>query len=175
MNKTTAASRSAAAVPTLARSAVKSVSRSPLSAKPGSGSNSNPICKSSYLNLRAFANPGKCAQGPSCRSLCSGSAAHPCQQRAQAWCQQRRQGPFFGRFHSSGEDPAALGICPDTIEENRLADSSKSIEDEAARSGTRPDAIERDGGTLDQIIAAGQLRRRDAGSRCKRIAAWVHL
>ena len=65
MNRTTAVFAPFAAAPTCSRSELRSPSRSPLSARPASGSKSSPTSRSSYLNFSAFAKPAR-ARSPRC-------------------------------------------------------------------------------------------------------------
>jgi hypothetical protein len=144
----------------------------PLSARPGSGSSSNPICKSSCLNLSAVAKLERALRARRAAALAAAPRLNGVSRARSVGANNAGSDLCSGASISPGEDPTALGILPDTVEENRLADTAKAIEDQAARRCS-PDAIERDGGSLGQVIAAGQLRRRDASSRCKRVATRV--
>ena len=142
MKRTIAVFFSAAASPTAARSSLRSLSRSPLSARPFSAVRSIPTWRSWYLELQTRNEAGKAALSALRLAALSASPRSSCMSEAR----QRRRWSSAGRDRPSGapmwtpDDPPRLGVQADAVQENRLADAAQAVENQAAGGAMRANA-----------------------------------
>ena len=88
--------------------------------------------------------------------------------------QQRRQGTSFGRFDPQADEAAPFGVLGGAVEEDGLADAAQADEQDALPVEPVFDAIEIDGGGLQNAVPSRQFRGRGAGAGSIRISPRVH-
>ncbi len=80
----------------------------------------------------------------------------------QLRCKQGRQRTPLGRLDADRVDSGRLGIHPDAVQQDRLADTAQANQHGALRRATDPRALERDAQGLAQVVAAGKFGGRSA-------------
>ena len=80
----------------------------------------------------------------------------------------------LGCLDRNAEDALPFRRTAHGVEQHRLADAAQAEQDHALRVAAAADAVERDGGGFQHVLAPGQLRRTAACARCERVTAGIH-
>ena len=163
-----------AASPTASNRSCKSVSKSPLSASPGSGSKSNPTSMSSYFTLSALANPAN-PRRARCASILA-ALRFESFSKARRSCGAKMEGrrTIFRRFDPQCVGAVRLGTLANAVEQYGFPHAPQANHEHTLARAPDLGTLQGNSRGLADLVAAGQLRRLGARSRRVGVADGVH-